>query len=228
MMTSGVSRKRFVVVLWLAVGAVAGFLLGSQFLSERMATAEERRVALKKLQAQYEAQQQQLINLEMADKVNKLTQEKLRERVAELQTERMNLENELFVYKKLAEDDEAEIGLNLESLTLRPQEGGDGRTFAYEILLRRKAGLDKSIEATLSLNVEGLLLGIPDTLSFEQVDPELRDESVSVTFKYFRVVKGQFVLPEHFEPRTIVLSLYETGRADSLIIKEFPWLLVAP
>ena len=216
--------KRELIFLGCGVlgGALIGFGLGSQFYSSSMDSMRQKVKAHAALVADHEAQQQQLVNLEMADQVNRLAQEKLRQRVTELQTERVKVETDLYVYKKLLEDDETEAGLSLESLLIREVEG-ESREFNYDIVLRRKEASSQSIEATLSVEIEGQLHGIPFAVSFREADPELSEESLSVTFKYFKIVKGKFVLPEFFEPSNVVLSLYEKGHADSLVIKEIHW-----
>ncbi len=177
---------------------------------------------LSKQETEHAQQQQALVNLEMADRVNKLAQEKLRRRVNELQTERVRLESELYVYKKLLEDDGAKAGLSLESLLIRRVEGED-RRFTYDIVLSRTSDLDQSIEVRLSAHIEGKLHGIRYSLPFKDADPDLHEDSLAVSFRYFKVVKGTLELPEHFEPATAVLSVYEPGQADSLMIQEIPW-----
>lgn len=213
-----------VVIFSLSVvcALVAGFLAGSHDFIALMRNSGALKDRNNELEKDMEECQQAAVNLEVADKVNKLAQEKLRQRVNELQNERVNMESELYVYKKLAENDDSEIGLNIESLTIRKSEAKENH-FYYEMLLRRKPASSKSVEATVSLKIEGRLDGAPHSVSFREADPELNQDALSVNFKYFKVIKGAFILPERFHPEIIVTSLYETGQEDSLAIKEISW-----
>lgn len=202
------------------VGMLLGLALGGRLFSAAMSEKRSLSTRLEALQAELADKDQQVVNLDIADKVNRLTQEKLREKVSELQAELAGLQGELEVYKNL-EDDGADVGLSLENLTLRP--GQVPNSFNYQFVVRRKAALSHTIDATLALSIEGKMLGIPDTLTFNEADPALGGDALRLKFKYFKVVQGNFVLPEHFVAERIVLSLYETGRADSLVIREIPW-----
>ena len=206
------------------VCALAGFVVGSRYFSDVMQTHRENKKALKAYKYQVAKQDQRLVNLEIADKVNRLTQDKLRLTVTELKTQQIKLEGELFLYKNLIVDEDADLGLNLESVFLRPVEAAEN-TFSYQIVVRRKAALSQTTEVSLSLNIEGRMLGIRDSLELQEVDPEVHEDVMAIRFKYFRVLSGQMVLPEHFEPEQLVVTLFEPGKADSLTIKEIPWRL---
>ena len=83
------------------VCALAGFVVGSRYFSDVLQTHRENKKALKQYKHRVAEQDQRLVNLEIADKVNRLTQEKLRLTVTELKTQQIKLEGELFLYKNL-------------------------------------------------------------------------------------------------------------------------------
>lgn len=203
------------------MAALAGFVIGGRFYSDAMVDYRRILDSLEERDAELAERRQQMVNLDIADKVNRLTQERLREKVTELQTRLVELEGEVYLYKNLVEDDDGDIGLNLESLTLyRTLEPG---TFQYRIVVRRKAALSQSIEVSLSLSIEGKMLGAPFSLPFHGADPSVEEDTLAIRFKYFKVLQGVFMLPEGFEAEKVVLSMYESGRAESLVIKELPW-----
>lgn len=200
---------------------VAGFIVGGRFYSQAMVNYRSLESSLEEREAELSESRQEIVNLQIADKVNRLTQERLREKVTELQTNLVELEGEVYLYKNLVEDDDGDIGLNLESLTLYSTlEPG---TFQYRIVVRRKAALSQAIEVSLSLSIEGKMLGAPFSLPFHGADPSVEEDTLAIRFKYFKVLQGTFVLPEGFLAEKVVLSMYESGRADSLVIKELPW-----
>ena len=214
-------RRLLPVVAAVAVGLAVGFTLGARLYDGVLADYQGLRTTIRRQEAVIEGKDQQVANLEIADKVNRLTQEKLREKVAELQTDLVKLEGQVYLYKNLVDDDEAEIGLNLESFTMLPAEG-DNR-FSYRIVVRRKAALSQTIEASLTLAIEGSRDGVPYSIGYGDVDPAVGGETLDFKFKYFRVIEGVFELPEGFVPEKVILSLYEAGRPESLAIIEQPW-----
>jgi len=210
-----------IFLVGLTLSGLLGFVAGGRLYSEAMSNYREFERDVKKHRAELAASNQELVNLQIADKVNRLTQEKLREKVSELQTALVKLEGEVYLYKNLVEDDEAELGLNLESLTL--YRTLEENVYSYRIVVRRKAALSQTIEASLSLSIEGRLRGIPYSLPFNMADTSLGDDPMVIRFKYFKVLQGTFVLPDHFVADKVTLSLFEPGRTDSLVIKELPW-----
>jgi len=220
-----VSRRQLAILLVSALiaGLLLGFAFGGRIFGDAMLDYRRMEKQLADAQALLEQRDQELVNLTIADKVNQLTQEKLREKVTELRTELVSLEGELYLYKNLVDDDEGQLGLSLESISLRKT--GDDNSVLYQIVVRRKEVLSQTIDATLSVSIEGTLLKIPDTISLSEADPGADEDSISFRFKYFKVIEGTFELPEHFVPEKLVLSLYETGRPNSLVIKEYPWRL---
>ncbi len=221
------TKRRLVILLGCALiaAAVAGYVLGSRHYGAAMTQYRANLEAREQLAAQLLAKEQEVVNLDLADKVNRLTMEQLRQKVTELQTDLVKLESELFLYKNLVEDDEAELGLNLESLTLRATE--EENRYEYRIVVRRKAALSQSIDASVTLSIEGELLGIPYSVPLNEADLSIEEDALNIRFKYFKVLRGTLALPEHFVPSKVILSLYETGRADSLVIKELPWRVSA-
>ncbi|MCK9503380.1 MAG: hypothetical protein M0Q95_04255 [Porticoccaceae bacterium] len=216
-------RRQLAILLVsaLVIGLLLGFAFGGRIFSDAMLDYRRMEKQLADTETLLNQRDQELANLTIADKVNQLTQEKLREKVTELRTELVSLEGELYLYKNLVEDDEGQLGLSLENITLRKT--GDDNSFLYQIVVRRKEVLSQTIDATLALSIEGSLLKIPDTIAFSEADPAMDEDNISFRFKYFKVIQGTFVLPEHFVPEKLVVSLYETGRPNSLVIKEYPW-----
>lgn len=217
----GKRQLAVLIVIGLAASGVVGFTLGSRIYTEAMQEFRALERTLAERSAELETRNQELVNLQIADKVNRLTQENLRGKVSELQTALVKLEGEVYLYKNLVEDDEAEVGLNLESLTL--YRTLEENAYSYRIVVRRKAALSQTVDASLSLSIEGRLAGIPHSLPFNEADTSLKEDSMAIRFKYFKVLQGTFVLPEHFVPETVVLSLYEPRTTGSLVIRELPW-----
>jgi len=198
-----------------------GYVAGARYFGERMSEWRNLTDENNRLRETVSEQGQQVANLELADRVNKMAEEKLRQQLAALQTEQVDLENDLNLYRNLVEDDSDPVGFTLESFSVR--KGDQPNRFVYDMVLRRKDVLSQAVDFAVSLELKGELHGIPFSAGYKEVDPNVNSDVVSVSIKYFRVIQGVLELPDHFSPANVVISIYQEGKADSLLIKEFPW-----
>lgn len=216
-----VFRRVAATAVLLALGVALGFAAGSRYFGEQMTGYRALQAEHRQLQRDFAAREQRLVNLETAGQVNRASLERLRGMVSDLETRLARQQEQLHLYENLVAEGEATMGLNLESFSLRTT--GEPRVFDYRIVVRRKAALSQPIEASLALDIKGRRHGIPYSAPFNEVDLSRREKTVDFRFKYFKVLRGTFVLPRHFEPARVVLSLYETDNPEAGVTRELPW-----
>lgn len=220
MVTAGF-RRAVGPLLLLAFGVALGFVAGSRYFGENMTSYRALQTEHRQLQREFAAREQRLVNLETADQVNRASLERLRGMVGDLEARLARQQEELHLYENLVAEGDAAMGLSLENFSLRAT--GEPRVFDYRIVVRRKAALSQPIEASVTLDIEGRRHGIPYAASFNEVDLSLREKVVDIRFRYFKVLRGRFVLPRHFEPERVVFSLYEADNPEAAVTREIPW-----
>lgn len=208
-------------VVALLLVATASFLLGNGLFNGNMAECRLQGQELQAAHAEIARLQQELVNREVAEKVDSGSLEQMRQQVGMLQDQLSKQEGELGLYRNLFDDNEEPSGLHIDSLNLRRAPGAD--SFQYRIVVRRKATLNESVDVAVSLSIDGQKDGLAVSIPFNEADLSLQGEAMSIRFKYFKVLRGAFVLPADFVPSRVVLSVLEKDNPSSLRIVQFPW-----
>lgn len=201
--------------------AVLSFLLGNGYFNTNMAQYRLQQQELVAAQDEIARLRQELVNQEVAEKVDSGSLEEMRQQVGMLQDQLSKQQGELGLYRNLFDDNEEPSGLHIDSINLRHAPGAD--SFQYRIVVRRKATLNESVDVAVSLSIDGQKDGVPVSIPFNEADLSLQGEAMSIRFKYFKVLRGAFVLPADFVPTRVVLSVLEKDNPSSLRIVQFPW-----
>lgn len=208
-------------VVALVLVAMVSFVLGRGLFNAKMEKYRLQQQDLAAAQEEIARLRQDLVNREVAEKVDSGSLEQMRQQVGQLQDLLSKQEGELSLYRNLFDDNEEPSGLHIDSLNLRRAPGAD--SFQYRIVVRRKAVLNESVDVAVSLSIEGQRDGAAVSIPFNEADLSLQGEALSIRFKYFKVLRGAFVLPEDFVPARVVLSVLEKDSPSSLRIVQFPW-----
>ena len=201
--------------------AILSFLVGNGHFNNSMAKYKLEQQELAAAQEEIARLQQELVNREVAEKVDNGSLEQMRQQVGQLQDQLSRQEGELGLYRNLFDDNEEPSGLHIDSLNLRRSPGAD--SVQYRIVVRRKATLNQSVDVSVSLSIDGEKDGVAISIPFNEADLSLQGEAMSIRFKYFKVLRGAFVLPADFVPTRVVLSVLEKDNPSSLRIVQFPW-----
>ncbi|MAT52605.1 MAG: hypothetical protein CMK32_15610 [Porticoccaceae bacterium] len=208
-------------LLVLVVAIHFAYQAGSRHWSQSMLRFRAEHLELVKARDELADLRQTLVNREIAARIDAGTIEQLRQQVLELRTQISRQEGELAFYRNLMAEDDEVAGLEVDSLTLRP--GSEPTSYQYRILVRRKSTGVEPVDVWVSLNIEGNRDGQVVSLPFNEADLSRQRDSLTIRFKYFKVLRGTFLLPEGFEPKRVVLSIIEKNDPSSLRIADFPW-----
>lgn len=197
------------------------FMAGARYFNSAMVEKRLQKWELHSTREELMSLQQEKVNLELDNTVNEAALEQIRERMVSLQQQLARQGEELGLYRTLMAEQGDTDALSVDSLNLRPT--AEANTYQYRMVVRGRPELSKAIDASISLTIEGLLAGEPHTIPFNEADLSLQGEGLAIRFKYFKVLRGEFVLPAGFVPHKVVLSVLEKGNASSLRFTEFPW-----
>lgn len=210
------------LALMLALLAIA-YLAGSRHFSANVAAYRAERANLVEMREELDRLRQELVNREVAEQVDSASLEAMRQLVVDMQAQLASREEELVLYRNLMEEDEESHGLQVDSVSLR--QAPEANSFQYRIVVRRRSDLSESVDASVSLSIEGTREGERVSVPFNEVDLSLQEDALSIRFKYFKVLRGTFVLPPDFVPVRVVLTVMEKNDPGTLRIVDFPWEL---
>lgn len=137
-----------------------------------------------------------------------------------LQSEILELKEELAFYRGIVSPRDASRGLRLQKFTF--EENGHSRSFRYKVVLSQVLKNDRVAYGKMQLAFEGLQDEQPKILKLREVT-EKRVKELSYKFKYFQNIEGNIEIPEGFNASRIILRIFPRGRRDDMIEKTFDW-----
>ena len=137
-----------------------------------------------------------------------------------LQSEILELKEELAFYRGIVSPRDASRGLRLQKFNF--VENGHSRSFRYKVVLSQVLKNDRVAKGKVQLAFEGLQDGQSKVLKLRDVT-EKRIKDLSYKFKYFQNIEGNVEIPEGFEASRIILRIYPGGRQQDMIEKTFNW-----
>jgi len=137
-----------------------------------------------------------------------------------LQSEILELKEELAFYRGIVSPRDASRGLRLQKFNF--EENGHSRTYRYKVVLSQVLKNDRVARGKVQLVFEGLLNEQPKTLRLRDVT-EKRINELNYKFKYFQNIEGNVEIPEGFVASRIILRIFPRGRQKDMIEKTFDW-----
>lgn len=137
-----------------------------------------------------------------------------------LQSEILELKEELAFYRGIVSPRDASRGLRVQKFTF--EENGHSRSFRYKVVLSQVLKNDRVAYGKMRLKFEGLQDNQTKVLALREVT-EKRVKELSYKFKYFQSIEGNIEIPEGFIASRIVLRIFPRGRQSDMIEKIFDW-----
>ncbi len=186
------------------------------------AAREYRALAAEKaaLEQQLEALREQNAVLERAVQVERKAAADIKLSLQALQSEILELNEELAFYRGIVSPRQAARGLHLQSFKLTPA-GHDG-TYRYKVVLTQVLKNDRLAYGTVRLRLEGIQGGRPRSLDLSQVT-EKGVKELKYRFKYFQDLHGELHLPDGFRLQRVTVQVRPRGGSRDMIEKTFDW-----
>ena len=137
-----------------------------------------------------------------------------------LQSEILELKEELAFYRGIVSPRDASRGLRLQKFNF--EENGTSRSYRYKVVLSQVLKNDRLARGKVELAFEGLKENEPVVLKLRDVT-EKRIKELNYKFKYFQNIEGNIEVPEGFEASRIILRIFPRGRQQDMIEKTFDW-----
>jgi len=209
------------------VVGIASFVLGSYLSASGNADADaelaELKLELQNKTREAENLSQQVANLSLANEVDKVSSEDVRQEVIGLKEEIAKLEEDITFYRGLMAPTENQRGLTIGSVEVIST--GVSRQYDFKIVVQQLATNHQVLSGSLSVNIVGHDGGIPRTLTIQEVSKQVEPEGIKLRFKYFQNIAGQLELPFGFEPERIEVTAKSTGKDAAEVEKKFGWLV---
>ncbi|MFP4611538.1 MAG: DUF6776 family protein [Thiohalophilus sp.] len=174
----------------------------------------------KRLEGEIDVLRQEKAQLQRARQIERQAYEDLDSTIKNLQSEILELKEELAFYRGIVSPREASTGLQLQKFGLEPH-GPNGR-FRYRVVLTQVLGNDRLARGRVQLELEGIQEGESRSLTLKDVTEDSANE-LRYRFKYFQKLEGDIRLPENFSLLRATLRILPRGSERNSIEKTIDW-----
>ena len=201
--------------------AVGAYRIGASDGREDAASSHELLSRLEAAQTKSTYFEQQLTNRLMAAEIDWKSIEQVRQMIAELEEQLSLQKEELDLYRLLLNRDSNVKGVHIEHWKVVPADVTG--FYDYQLVIRQNVDLKTTFLADLEVVVfgekEGRSIGYP----LSGLDPEVSDETMRLSFRYFKFLGGRLQLPPGFEPREVEMIVQRRGDSKYQQKKTFEW-----
>jgi len=149
--------------------------------------------------------------------MDQVAYEDLNDSLQKSSREIVKLKEEISFYRAILSPNNKVAGLHIQSMHVEPTH--EPGTYRYKLVVIQALKHDFNIYGTAEFEVSGLQGGKQQTLKF----PENNQRSISVNFKYFQDIEGEFKIPLNFSPNSVSVKVVTRGRDAKTLEKDYPW-----
>lgn len=162
-------------------------------------------------------------NMTIDATANKQVSQRLREYNEEI----LELKEELVFYRSLLTPADLEPGLQILGIQLAQHaddniDAAPGDAYSYKIVLTQRRSRYKFASGQVDLQLSGLRAGREVTLYAEDLIADSK-EALAFEFKNFQSLEGRLIVPEGFEPQTVLVSVMPEVRGLKQVERSFDW-----
>ncbi|MAY26993.1 MAG: hypothetical protein CMK02_11950 [Polycyclovorans sp.] len=182
-------------------------------LNELLAVRKTLTQSLRETRDENENLRDELAFLRQSQQVEAEAAQLLRGELERLQSELLELREQLAFYRGIVSPDVVKAGVRVHSLKLAPT--GVTPQFRYELVLVQAVRRQGNAAGQFKMVVEGVRDGRPLSVSWPELS-EGRDELPKYGFQYFQEFDGLIKLPAGFKPQRIRVQLIPDGSAPAV------------
>ncbi|HEY4732344.1 MAG TPA: DUF6776 family protein [Gammaproteobacteria bacterium] len=221
------ARKPLLVILVLAIAGITGSSLYEYGRFRGGFDSAEAKRERNILQARIEEQEDERIELARQNEIllqgkdiDRHAYAEIDQSLAELQSEILELKEEVAFYRGVVGSAEEVRGLQVRNFKLIK----DGQTqgYRYRLILTQFVRNNRFVSGRVNLAVSGIQEGIDKQLTQGEFVKQV-PENTKFRFKYFQELKGEIVFPEGFIPLKITLSIIPQDDSQKPVEKIFNW-----
>lgn len=208
------SSTRRVLLVALLVAAVGALL----FSAGRMAAADDRRAAIEAerglaaARAELATLTERLALAERSAQVDRQAHEELRSTLAGLNSEILQLREELAFYRGIVSPADARRGVRAHGLDLQ----GAGAAWRYRLVLIQAMQHDRQAQGVAELTMVGTDADGPARVP-------AASEPLAYDFRYFQALEGDILLPDGFVPHRVEVLLRPRSEREQPVEQAFDW-----
>ncbi len=181
---------------------------------------------IQQLQAQLEETHAEVVEtqrkatmLERNSQIDDDASVQIKETLARVQREALELKKELSFYKSIVAPEQGSRSLAIQTIQLKQDNDG---AYRYKIMVSQRGRNDRFARGTIDVNIIGVRKGQPVTLQLAEVSEQVK-KPMKFGFKYFQNFEGVMTLPEAFYPDFLQVKVNPSTGKIKAIDEQFEW-----
>lgn len=195
---------------------------GSGYYWPQPVTEDRSPSQLEDMAAQLQATEKQLAQRDVELQIERHAVTEMDNTIKQQQGELIEKQGEIRFYQKIMAPEITANGVVIEDLLL--ETGISQGHYRFELLLAQLKRRKNFAKGQASIELIGSQQQKPASFSLDMLGGN--DKQQSFSFRYFQALKGEFFLPQGFEPEKIKITLKmpkRRGQKKAEMIKEFGW-----
>lgn len=211
------------MILFLAVSLWSAFEYGRYVAGFDSADADtyiyELQKQLEETHANVIESQRKASMLERNSQIDDDATVQIKDTLAKVQHEALELKKELSFYKSIVAPEQGERSLAIQKVELKPDENGG---YYYKIMVSQRGRNDRYARGNIDISVAGVKKGQPVTLKLAEVSDAAK-KSITFGFKYFQNFEGVMNLPEAFYPDYLLVKVTPSTGKIKALDEQYEW-----
>jgi len=181
---------------------------------------------IEQLQAQLEETQAEIVEsshqatmLKRNSRIDDDASVQLKETLAQVQDEALELKKELSFYKSIVAPEQGDRSIAIQTIQIKENEEGG---YHYKIMVSQRGRNDQFARGTIDVSIEGVNKGQPVTLKLAEVSNDTK-KPMKFGFKYFQNFEGVMTLPAAFQPNSLHVKVKPKAGKIKAIDEQFAW-----
>lgn len=163
---------------------------------------------------------QQVASLERSAQIDQEAAKQLREDLTRLQSERLELKEELTLVETLRSGKTPDTRLRVSKFKVTKL--ASKRRFRYSMTTTLAPEQKKSVTASVNIRVSGTQNDAPKDLNLLLLGKK-KKESRTIKFKHLYMFEEEVLLPEGFDPEQVTVDITTNNKNVKNLTSSFPW-----
>jgi len=212
-------RWRWVVILsllWLLSLSLVAWLT-ARYISPPPEGLHEALQLVASQRLEIEELRQKQATLEASEQISRAANSEIQTTLVERDEEIASLRADVAFYERLVGATSQRRGLNAHSVEFTSEAAG---TWHYNVVLTQNLNRGAISRGQMRFTIEGVQEGKLTTLDWDELHQHQNTPGQEYSFRYFQQLNGSIMLPSHFTPQRVRISLSGSGGNNS---QTFDW-----
>jgi len=200
----GALRSALFLLLLITACIYGGYRIGHYYHGFHVNTLDQQKLRLDSLYKEQENQIKIINTLEVELTLERIANQKAQNTLKFMEKEHYIVKKELAFYEKVMAPEKEVDGLVVDKIKITATQSPNHYTF--QVILVQQELKKRYAKGYIELTFQGSKSNKPTKINLAAIS-SLTKKDLSFSFKYFKILEGEFTLPEDFIPEKTLLSV---------------------